>query len=105
MDNLRKNHCLISDDILKSVDAILSLSYFVRKSLPNKETYGGESIVEHKNKKYSLNKRIREELINQNFIYYLGMQLELVYFVLRNTILKKFLLLIKDILEWMLIVC
>lgn len=67
LDNLRKNHCLISDDILKSVDAILSLSYFVRKSLPNKETYGGESIVEHKNKKYSLNKKIREELINQNF--------------------------------------
>lgn len=67
LDILKKNNCLISDDILKSVDTILSLSFFVRKSLPNKETYGGESIVEHKNQTYSFSKKVREELKNDNF--------------------------------------
>nr|WP_328798120.1 DUF3427 domain-containing protein [Lactobacillus ultunensis] len=64
---LRKNHCLISDDILKSVDAILSLSFFIRRSLPNKETYGGENIVEHKNEKYFLNEKVKSKLENKNF--------------------------------------
>lgn len=67
LDILKKNNCLISDDILKSVDTILSLSFFVRKFLPNKETYGGESIVEHKNQTYSFSKKVREELKNDNF--------------------------------------
>lgn len=64
---LKENHCLISNNILKSVDEILSLSFFIRKSLPNKVTYGGESIVEHKNKKYFLNEKVRKELRDKNF--------------------------------------
>lgn len=64
---LKENHCLISNNILKSVDEILSLSFFIRKSLPNKVTYGGESIVEHKNKKYFLNEKVRKELKDKNF--------------------------------------
>lgn len=64
---LKKNHCLFSTDISKSVDAILSLSFFERKSLPNKDSYGGTNIVDHQNDKYSLNKKLSLQLKNNIF--------------------------------------
>lgn len=67
---LEKENCYIDNDVLISVDRVLSLEFYLPKNQkdPNKENqkdrYGGRNLVFHVNGIYRMDKQLREHLDN-----------------------------------------
>lgn len=64
---LNKNNCYFDQKTSESIDCILSLSFFDGKALPNKESYGGRSLISNEDNFYQLDSVLKESLNNTFF--------------------------------------
>lgn len=61
-DLLEANNCYLDDEVLYSVDQMLSLEFFAGKTSPNKEGYGNYALVLHSKGEYQLNEPLKQML-------------------------------------------
>lgn len=52
------NNCYFDSHVEKSIDQILTLAFYERNSLPNKDSFGGRSLIKHDNGKYQFDKQL-----------------------------------------------
>ena len=62
------NDCYFNLEVMYSVDQLLTLAFYDRKSLPNKDSFGGHSLIKHQNGSYQLNDVLRAALQNPEYM-------------------------------------